>query len=424
MRIGLATLLSTVVLINACKKEDTQPSTVDEQLSPSTGTRTELTLDSIFLYARQVYLWNSSLPSYSVFNPRERYINTKETTISVYRQELFDITQYAINPSTAIPYEGESSSSVPRYSFLQENSGSSGLVAATTLSNATAVAASGIFEVGSTKIAYLALDGFPLLSDCKTTLDSRFADFSNETPSIAIIDLRNNPGGYVETAEYVANLLAPPALNSKLMYSERFNTNLQNGTARILQFQPYLDSDGNTVQYQGRLATMADVDYTEANNSTYFSKVGSLESIEKIYFIVSESTASAAELLISSLKPHLPCVLVGQRTYGKPVGFFPIIIDQYQLYLASFSLHNAEGWGDYYNGMEVDIEVTNMTNNMLGNPSEVALQAVLADIQANSVSKTMRGNISKTYRLQSTTNKQQKSATFIPIISHKQKLKF
>lgn len=58
--------------ILACKK--TEP--IIPTISPSNpGTRAELTKDSIYLYAQQVYLWNTGMPTYANFNPRQYATN-------------------------------------------------------------------------------------------------------------------------------------------------------------------------------------------------------------------------------------------------------------------------------------------------------------------------------------------------------------
>lgn len=423
-RIALFCFLFGLATLSSCEKDAIAPSGADEQLSPGSGSRNELILDSIFIYARQVYLWHNTLPSYAQFAPRTRYTTTSLLPdIELYRQELFDITQYAINPNTKTPFELPDNAWAPRYSFIQTRSAANGLLAATGAVETASMGASGSFEIGSTKIAYLALNGFPLLASLKSTLDDKFASIAQEEPHILVIDLRNNLGGYVETAAHVANLIVPSHADGKLMYSERFNSNLQNATARILQFQPYLDNAGKPVYYQGRAATMADVDYSEKANSTYFKKIGKLNAIQKIYFIVSGNTASAAELLISALKPYVPCVLVGARTYGKPVGFFPINIDRYTLYLASFSLHNAEGWGDYYTGIPPDIAVSDLGDGEQGHPTDPGIKAVLADIQDNSSAAVVRGRIKKVYNMRSTQKMATRDTAFIPIIVHPQKFK-
>ncbi|WP_262506178.1 S41 family peptidase [Sphingobacterium spiritivorum] len=130
-----------------------------------------------------------------------------------------------------------------------------------------------------------------------------------------MLDLRYNKGGYIETTEYLANLIAPSRLNGKIMYTEQFNNLLISGHAKILKHQPYLDHNGNYVKINGRQATMADVDFSEKGNTYQFSKKGKLESIKNIYFITSQSTASASELLISLFKPYFNVKTVGQKTF-------------------------------------------------------------------------------------------------------------
>ncbi|TJY63929.1 carboxyl-terminal protease [Sphingobacterium alkalisoli] len=376
------------LLFPCCGKEDSTPNVApDAIISPTTGTRQELTLDSIFLYARQAYLWNDALPPYADFNPRKRYGGiTPELT--AYQLELYDISQYKLR-TDGQPYEWSNIDTRAKYSYMERYTGSS-------ISSARANTESGVglnmrqhLEIAGKKVSYLAISSFPQLSNIQNELDEAFAEIAAAGSSHLIVDLRSNGGGYVESAEYLANLIAPSSVKGKVMFSEQFNGRMQNKQANILQYQPYLDVHGKSVDYNGRLATMADIDYSETANTHYFSKKGALEGITQLYFIVSNRTASAAELLISSLKPHLSVKLVGQRTYGKPVGFFPIRIDNYTVYLASFLIRNADGWSDYFDGMQVDIEVSGDNIPNLGNPEEPLLAAVLEDISGKTSSSKL-----------------------------------
>lgn len=398
--IALACMIAS---LPGCKKDpvdEPSPEPTDEIISPTTGTRKEFTLDSIFLYARQTYLWYDALPTYDQFGPRVRYggINPEMTA---YQTELYDISQLGINPDTGNPYESPIRRGVPRYSYLEEGT-SSGASALAAVSTASPVVYYSVLQQGGEKVAYLVLGGFPRLADHQAALDEAFGDFAEAGATELVIDLRNNNGGYVETAVYVANLIASPSLNGQVMFTEEFNTLMQNGKATILRYQPYLDSDGNPVPYQGREATLADINYSSAANTFKFEKKGSYSTVKNIHFIVSGNTASAAELLISCLKPYFNIQLVGEKTYGKPVGFFGINIHSYTVYLASFLIRNAEGWHDYFDGMEPDVAIGLSTNPNWGDRDELGLKTVLSLINGDTQATTGSLPLGSIDKLQST----------------------
>jgi Peptidase family S41 len=392
------TLLTLILMgTSACKKAQVSVDDADDIVSPTTGTRSQFTLDSIFLYAKQVYLWNDVLPGYAEFNPRQKYVGIG-SDITTFRKELFDISQLKINSATGKPYELPVYFENPKYSNLQVGKSMPGSTA--TVANAgTAVLSSKVIINGNTLVAYLALGSFPSLNSSKAALDQAFAEFAVSNPKVIIIDLRSNGGGYLETAEYVADLIVPTSLNGRVMYSEVFNPSMQNGTAKILKNQPYLDANEKTAIYNGRLATMADVDYTITGNTYKFNKKGSLQTVKSIYFIVSGNTASASEMLISCLKPYFDVKLIGEKTYGKPVGFFGINIDQYSVYLSSFLIKNANGWSDYFTGMQPDVMIKGVDNPVLGDPDELCLNAALSLVNG-----TGTLNVSKLATTGKTTN--------------------
>ena len=372
-----------LIVLVSCKKEE--KGLIDELVSPTTGTRMEFTLDSVFLYAKQVYLWQEGLPSYADFDPRARY-GTINPELMAYKMELYDISQMNSNPQTGNSYELPVYEGSPKYSYLEQETTKSSTVnkaSISTISSET-ILKNDIITIGSKNVGYIALGSFPSLANIKSELDNIFSGYVSAEISDIIVDLRSNGGGYVETAEYMANLIAPSRLTGHVMYSEQFNSLMQSGKATILKNQLYRDANGNTVMHNGRLATMADVDFSKNANTVFFNKVGQLESIQHVYFIVSGNTASASELLISSLKPYFDVKLIGEKTYGKPIGFFGIHIDSYTVYLSSFILQNAAGWHDYFEGMQPNVTLTFSSDISLGNLDEPGLYAALTLIKSSS----------------------------------------
>lgn len=378
--------LYVITVVSACQQSGKNTSPPDVLISPKTGSRKELTLDSIYLYARQLYLWQDALPSYTTFDPRVRYtvIDPEQTA---YERELFALTQYALR-DTNKPYEWSCSPGKPKYSYIerrrndQKNSShraSTGMTYryATHLSHWTS---------GDKRIAYVYIPSFPELAHVQAELDRLADELAKKQVTHLILDLRHNGGGYVETAEYLANLIAPTRLNKKIMFSEQFHPNVQQGKATLLSEQPYLDANGQVVQYEGRPATLADVDYSEKANTHYFIKSGYFNSLQQLSCIVSERTASASELLISSFKPYIPIRLIGQQTFGKPVGFFTIRVGDYDLYLASFLIRNADGYSNYFEGIPVNITLKpNQVSWHPGDPKDPWLAAALNDITSRGI---------------------------------------
>ncbi len=419
--------------------------------APTTGTRDELTRDSIFLYARQIYLWWDDVPDYGTFKPRN---------YSSFSNEIYAITRFGTNPATGKPYEFSadvdgSDSNDPKYSYFTDvtdknplayipgkkssvdllgNGFDFGLLVRpygssssytiyvqavypsspaekagfkrgdrfdiindkkigtnysgeysffyNALFNSSAVKLQGTTSAGtsfSRSLNRASYKSSPIYKDSVYTSGdkkigylayARFSDYDNSVPEFTrvfnkfaqsgitdlIVDLRYNGGGYVNTAEYLINYIAPSSLNGKVMYTEYYNELMQADKATILKKQPLLDANDKPRYQNGRLVTYADVDYSVAENTNHFAKKGSVNTIKNVVFIVSESTASASELVINSLKPYMNVKIVGSTTYGKPVGFFPVRIDKYDVYFSMFETRNSKNEGGYFAGFVPDTQ--------------------------------------------------------------------
>lgn len=462
LRIAALALL-VIVTANACKKN------APDLPAPPTGTRLQLSLDSLFFYAKETYLWYDELPDYNTFNPRG-YASSDE--LESLTAALFKLTQYPIYNTTGLPYEYRDGSS-SKYSYVDNGNLAQGIKGSinlegegedmgfgvsivngtyvfisfvekgspadlagihrgdrivtmnggpvstnsTTLINAINANSAqmtlqrggllgNIYSANLTKTSYtnnpvykdtiiindgvnrtgyLALARFSRLSNVQSTLDAVFKRFTDAGVNNLVIDLRYNGGGYVQTFEYLANLMAPSVLNGSVMYKEIFNDLMREGRAPILKSIPYLDENGKQKYNNNKPVTYADLDFSESGNTFEFNKIGTLGAVKKIAFIVSEYTASASELTINSMKPYFGTNLklvgpAGKRTYGKPVGFFGIGIDKFTVYMSQFASKNANGDGAYYNGMAIDIAAVDDATHNFGDPDEDSFQKALGFI--------------------------------------------
>ena len=168
-----------------------------------------------------------------------------------------------------------------------------------------------------------------------------------------IIDLRYNGGGSLAVAEAIAGMVAGRSLRGETMYTIRFNERNQQNNATG-QFR---------ARYQGD--SLVEGAFTD------------------VIFLTTQSTASASELLLHSLKPYPEAIrtaAVGTPTYGKPVGQ---IAQDYcngerRLRTVAFSLDNADGDGDYFSGIPVDCSARDDWEAPLGSPDEASLATALA----------------------------------------------
>lgn len=187
---------------------------------------------------------------------------------------------------------------------------------------------------GGKQVGYMVFNSFTDKTNAGPKILEALSSFSGL--SDVIIDLRYNGGGSVETAEYFDNLLVPSSKNGTKMYTAYFNDKLTNDKYTLFK----------------KLYDIPNGFFSVSNQTVNFQKQASFN-FSRIIFLVGSGTASASELTINNLLgiSGLDVELIGDQTYGKPVGFYGIDINKYQLYMPMFSTKNAGGNGDYYDGM-------------------------------------------------------------------------
>ncbi|SDC82159.1 S41 family peptidase [Niabella drilacis] len=208
---------------------------------------------------------------------------------------------------------------------------------------------SNILNLSGRKVGYFVFNQFIDLTKAQPYIDPVFDNFIAKGITDLIVDLRYNGGGSAETTEYLANLIAPVSVGTNgqnLMYKEHFNAQMTNH-----QYSNYL----RTRLIPGYTNSWSDLfDLWVAYASTYFSKKKTLN-LANIAFIGTGQTASASELLINVLRPYMGVKLVGDTTYGKPVGFVTgMHIGKFDMYAISIWAKNKDNYGDYFDGMIPD----------------------------------------------------------------------
>ena len=200
-----------------------------------------------------------------------------------------------------------------------------------------------VYTVGTKKIGYLSYNSF--LGDTAKTYNEFqriFTRFASSDVNDVVVDLRYNGGGYVTVQNRLANYLINATGNGGLMMKQQYNDK-----------------------------------YTQYNESTVFRKIGTLN-LSRVFFIVSNNSASASELLINNLKPYMDVKLIGpSKTYGKPVGYFNIPVGDWYIFPVSFRTTNKNGEGSYFNGFPLDAQVADGLDKDWGDLNESALAAAV-----------------------------------------------
>ena len=218
--------------------------------------------------------------------------------------------------------------------------------------------------------------------DFDQSLIDVFNDFAAQNVSDLVVDLRYNGGGSVRTCTYLASLItgqftgtvfAQQQWNSKLMsYFEGRNTNND----------PNDDYDLS--------------DYFVASTHKNVSLPGL--QLPRVYILTSNRSASASELLINGLSPHIEVIQIGTNTYGKNVGSITLYdyIDNendirnpnhtYAMQPIVLRIANSEGFADYTNGLtpNIDLRESASTFGVLGEPTEPLFAAALNHMNGGS----------------------------------------
>ena len=430
-------LLASPIVFAACKKTE-QPAPPDPT---PTATTEDLLKDSVYLYTKEVYLWTEVIPSYESFNPR-KYSNgadnletaqkvmngikalepkdrfsmvlSKEASdglqtgedkdfgffikaASLDRDNTMDSVYWFVNyvydqssagqggvqrgwyinkiNGTTMKYDNPSvtilnntffgTATSASFEFVKPDGTTATLNLSKTSFTANSVLYKDVISTAGKKVGYLVFNQF-FGAPSRTELTNAFSYFQSQGVNEMVVDLRYNPGGSVETQDMLANILAPSSADGKTMYQYIFNSTLQNNQHELIR---------KKLGYGNMFAP--------GPNTIQFAKSGTIN-LPRIFFIVSGNSASASELLINNLKPYMDVKLIGDDTYGKPVGFFPIPVYNVDIYPISFKTVNSAGSADYYNGFAPDYAAPNGVNRNWGDVNEPGLAAALRYISTGS----------------------------------------
>ncbi|MGB3104223.1 S41 family peptidase [Sphingobacterium siyangense] len=229
-----------------------------------------------------------------------------------------------------------------------------------------------IYSYNGNNVGYLALSSFEEIENNNVNqqkIDAAFDKFQTQQIKSLIVDLRYNGGGYVDASAYVADKIGGAITKGKLMLTYEVND--------YIKATPSINKMFQDTKFEGK----------------------SNLNLSKVYFLVSDRTASAAEMIINVLKPYLQVQIIasGTRTYGKPVGFFEQVVQKkVSFWPVSFLLKNSANFSDYWDGLVPDkSNITDYVFVDVGDKKETMLATALNDAAPGITTKASINAISR-----------------------------
>lgn len=209
-----------------------------------------------------------------------------------------------------------------------------------------------VFDLGTKKAGYLVFKGFTQPSFKE--LDEAVEFFNTEGIDDLILDLRYNGGGQTSVANYLASMIGGESLAGK-------------------PFAKYIYNENQA----------AEENFTD-NMELVVPNLG----LERLITIATRGTASASEMVINGLIPFMPVYIIGGNTYGKPMGMNAWYSNdnQYAYVPITFKIANANGDGEYFDGLPADSYVTDDLTRAFGDPEESSLKEALQFIETGTFS--------------------------------------
>lgn len=198
----------------------------------------------------------------------------------------------------------------------------------------SAVNRTAIVNTGTGDAGYILISTFNTFASEEQIRDA-IDDMATAGVSDLVIDLRYNGGGLLAVASQLAYMIAGPTRTAGKTFEElRFNDDA-NGvnpiTAATDNATPFYDTAlGFSVPEGAPLPTL---------------------NLDRIFILSTDWTCSASEAVINALRGvDVEVILIGERTCGKPYGFYPQDNCGETYFTIQFQGVNDKGFGDYADG--------------------------------------------------------------------------
>jgi C-terminal peptidase prc len=202
------------------------------------------------------------------------------------------------------------------------------------------VSATEVVDSGRERVGYVFFRNF--VTPSLNALDTAFTQLLQEGAGELVLDLRYNGGGLVSVAQHLGGLIGGKGTVGKV-------------------FVQFVHNDKNTSR----------------DSSLLFEDLPQALGVPRLVVIATRGSASASEAVINGLRPFMSVAVVGDRTYGKPVGQYGFDFCDKVLYPVSFLVMNARGESNYFDGIPADCAAADDLDHAIGDTGEASLAEAL-----------------------------------------------
>ncbi len=225
-----------------------------------------------------------------------------------------------------------------------------------------------VFNYNGIKTGYLIYNSF-IGDEDDAHLKSAFQYFKDNGVTELIIDLRYNSGGLVSSANLMCSMVLPASYSGQIMFNYTYNEDFTN----------YLKIN--------------EPDYLESQKQRIVATPTNL-SLQRVFVLTTENTASASELVIYGLKSFINVVQIGSQTTGKYYASTTFQKeDEYTNWAIQplFARLESKAQGiDYTQGLIPNIVKDDDLFTPLGDESELLLNTALNQIYGSYPTKALK----------------------------------
>lgn len=202
------------------------------------------------------------------------------------------------------------------------------------------VSQTAVLDAGGARVGYVHFRNF--VTPSVEALNTAFTQVRDAGATDLVLDLRYNGGGLVSVAQHLASLVGGAPLVGQVFVQFTHN------------------------------------DKQSSRNTAYrFEAKPQALGVSRLVVIATRGSASASEAVVNGLRPYMDVKVVGDATYGKPVGQYGFDFCEKVLYPVSFLVTNARGEADYFGGIPADCAAADDVDHALASPEEASLAEAL-----------------------------------------------